>query len=234
MFKRFIAVCGLLVALTVVLVFPASAAEVTPEIKLPTRHTVERLINTAPVSIEYNGNSYNLDKHFYIYSNDTVYDKSNGGLSYDGFAKLYCYAFDNSLIEGFNVGPSYNYMAWDSVSDSSLGNVFRYYYNFALNEWVYDGVLPDQFGTYSIRGKDAVLYSDFQVGAYLKDPIPSNTVFGVDDVTWQTLTWNEIKSFDNVLISEIFGILPVILSFVFLSIAIHKGVKFLFGFVRQG
>lgn len=222
-------------------IIPASAEDVSSlnesdyaEIRFPSWAEFEELRDTLPSGID----TYNLDSHFLIYSASNVYDHNTGGIDYTNYAKLYCYAFDSDFVSKlYTSGQSIQWISWDSSVDTSSANLYVYYYDFVRDKWVYEKTLDYSMRRTGVRGSDAVLYTDCDVQLGITEStaptLEAGTINYLTPTTWQSLTWEELKVIPSNMVSEIIGILPVLLSFLVLSLAIHKGVSFLLGFIRS-
>lgn len=233
MFKRLLAVCALLASLTVFFVLPVSASEVSAvDIKYPSWVKFEEICDNVVVADTISGIDYELQNHIFAYSSSSVY--SDG--YYAGFAKLLCYTFDPNYISDFYYADQFGWSCPAGVSTSKC-NILIYYYDFTVDKWVYSNML-DYSDRYWVNapGPDRYLVSDFDV--YLDSShntvlYPAGKVQGIIPPSWQSLTWEEMGNAGSDLMSEIVGILPVVLVFIVLSIAIHKGLSFLFDFIRR-
>lgn len=237
MLKRIFAVCGLLAALVAFAVVPVSAAEVDSkaavyEIKYPTWSEFEILRDELPEDVTVSGISYNLQNHIVVYYPASSYSSGN----YAGYAKLMCFAFDPAYVSGFEHRSYFNWSVPDGVSESK-SNVLMFVYDFDNYEWTYSGQWKENDRYWnSPPDVSNYIYADFDVShkAGTNEILySSGKLQGVVPPSWQTLTWDEMGNAGSDLMSEIFGILPVVIVFFVLSIAIHKGISFLIGFLRR-
>lgn len=228
--KLFILFSVLMIVFSVFTV-TASAESVTPDIEPPLYQSWEKMQGDLPQTYS----DISLDRHFVFFSDSETYDKTNGGFDFVGKAKVYAFAFNSQNVKDFELGSNYSYVHWDSY-EGRKANVYVYSYDFTHRKWVYEKThTPNSNNIFlDFGGEHLVLYSDFEVKVgNVGVKYDAFKLSHITEPSWQSLTWKELGSIPSTMVSEILGILPVVLTFAMMSIAIHKGVSFIFNFLRN-
>lgn len=243
MLKRFIPLMFVILLCFTTFIFPVSAAE-TNNIKYPIWSEFEELKSNLPVSYD----DKTFDSHFLIYSDNENYSFSDGGWDFNGYSKLYCYAFDSNVVTYFDYYASYSSNKFPAIYpdvDYKEQGVYKYYYDFVVGKWVFIDFInsydTNSAGTLRVADKEHIFYSDFDLDVKYYTPgstsndyvFTAGSIYGLEAPSWQSLTWKEISVFPVDLMSEIIVILPVCIVFLVLSLAIHKGVSFLLFVLRN-
>ena len=225
MFKRFVAVLGLLVVLVACFVFPASAATLTNDREVEEERDIE-LTGFIPDGYSYYFcHQWDSNDDYYIgfYKSVPIMEKRThifGGISYykmfesDGSNPLY-YRFD-----------TYDDMiAYLVLNDAS--NV-DYVYDRNYIEHMYINLSSERmlYSNFDVAFSDGDLY--YSKNAYTE----KETVMVKGDKTYVVDTFDAKYFSDNILV-EIIGILPVALSVAFMYLALRSGLRFLFSFLRN-